>query len=298
MLTRNQIKQFVESHPELVSKKATSREGMYVLKYKNKVFYKNLWTPELLECRGTVIDEDYNIISRPFTKIFNKGENRTIINRDHIVTAVQKVNGFMCAVTVYKGELLVSTTGSIDSTFAELATKWVTPYENHFKNYKQNVTWIFEVCDVSDPHIIKEQEGLALLAIRENAWDSSNHSVGEHVLDLLAEGMGIRRPNHFKIRFSDLCHQVKTVKHEGFVCWDFVTELKMKSPYYLTTKFLSRMREDKLEKLLSTPNELKKLIDEEFYDIVDFINLNKESFFIMDGQEKVKFVRGYFDNRS
>jgi hypothetical protein len=58
------------------------------------------------------------------------------------------------------------------------------------------------------------------------------------------------------------------------------------------------MREDKLEKLLSTPNELKKLIDEEFYDIVDFINLNKESFFIMDGQEKVKFVRGYFDNRS
>jgi hypothetical protein len=77
-----------------------------------------------------------------------------------------------------------------------------------------------------------------------------------------------------------------------------VTELKMKSPYYLTTKFLSRMREDKLEKLLSTPNELKKLIDEEFYDIVDFINLNKESFFIMDGQEKVKFVRGYFDNRS
>ena len=63
------IRSFVENNPNLVTMKQQSN-GYYVLKYKNRVFYKNLWTPELLECRGTVVDENFNIIQRPFTKIY------------------------------------------------------------------------------------------------------------------------------------------------------------------------------------------------------------------------------------
>lgn len=48
MITNESMRKFVEDNPHLVSRKKTSIDGLYVLKYKNKVFYKNLWTPELL----------------------------------------------------------------------------------------------------------------------------------------------------------------------------------------------------------------------------------------------------------
>ena len=46
-------------------------EGLSVYKYTRKVFFDNLWNEDLrlLDCRGIVIDTDYNIISYPFTKI-------------------------------------------------------------------------------------------------------------------------------------------------------------------------------------------------------------------------------------
>ena len=63
----------------LVTRKYDEATGLYVLKYKNSVFFNNLWGVDdrLLECRGTVVDEDYNVISRPFTKVFNSREHGT-----------------------------------------------------------------------------------------------------------------------------------------------------------------------------------------------------------------------------
>lgn len=297
-MNKNQIKEFVESNPELVSKKPTSIEGVYVLKYKNKVFYKNLWTPELLECRGTVINENYDIISRPFTKIYNYGENGARIHRDDMVTAVEKINGFMAAATIYNGELFVSTTGSIDSDYVKLAEKWLKPLEKQIKKYLPNRTWIFEICDPSDPHVIEEEHGVYLLAIRENTWNSPNHFVGECVLDCLAEAMDIYRPKHYKMLFSELRELASTVSHEGFVCWnEHGYELKLKSPYYLTTKFLGRVKDVKYQKLLNNPSELRKIIDEEFYDVVDYINNDIEFFFSMGEQDKMRFIRNYFDRK-
>jgi hypothetical protein len=37
------------------------------------VFYDNLWNDYLEECRGTIVDENFNVVSRPFTKIYNYG---------------------------------------------------------------------------------------------------------------------------------------------------------------------------------------------------------------------------------
>ena len=65
-LVERHLKQYTEEHPELVQVRVSLRHPtLRVVKYKNKVFYKELWTPELCRMRGLVVDENWNVIVRP-----------------------------------------------------------------------------------------------------------------------------------------------------------------------------------------------------------------------------------------
>ena len=114
----------------LVTKKTYTEgpfAGLSVLKYKNNVFWDNLWHTDsrLLECRGMVVDAEDNVVIWPFTKIFNRFENGTDLPPDQQVVCIRKVNGFMATAAIHKDNLLVSTTGTLDSEFSELARKYL-----------------------------------------------------------------------------------------------------------------------------------------------------------------------------
>ena len=112
-MNKDELKEFVLANPKLVNMRSAG-EGIYVLKYSKRVFYDNLWNDYLEECRGTIVDADFNVVSRPFTKIYNYGveDKAPVLSDDTPVTAYRKVNGFMVAMTWYKDDILISTTGS------------------------------------------------------------------------------------------------------------------------------------------------------------------------------------------
>lgn len=296
------IRSFVENNPNLVTMKKQSN-GYYVLKYKNKVFYKNLWTPELLECRGTVVDENFNIIQRPFTKIYNLHERGSTIPRDEIVIASRKINGFMCAVTKHNGELLISTTGSCDSPFVELARQLIYDTTDIPAKLPGAVSWLFEIVHPEDPHIVKDDVGVYLLANRRKEWDAEECFNNEYELDAHAAELGCKRPEWYRAEFGHIQQWTKRCNHEGFVCYGKDTTLKMKSPYYLVTKFLARMRGEKLDTIINTnPDSLKERIDEEYYPLIDYIVEWKGMFTALDEQNRISFIEEYFkgqlDNES
>jgi len=312
VVNRESIRAFVEANPSLVQRKATSNPDLFVLKYTKKVFYDNLWTEELLECRGTIVDKDYNVVSRPFTKVFNYLENGTTIDPDTECVCVRKLNGFLSAVTIYKNKLLISTTGSIDSEFVDLAKKQLEPYLSEIerqigKEYAGYLTCIFEIIDKSDPHIVEEEEGAYLIGMRDNYWDS--RSLDEFELDFWADAIGCKRPEWKIAKFSDILEEVKTVKHEGFMVYsvagdtyskrsdDPVTALKIKSPYYLSKKALMRMGSNQVGKMFDKPEEFKKRLDEEFYAIFKYIisSFTKEHWASLTEQERRKIIEGYFN---
>jgi len=302
MIKKEAIVRFAndESTKSLFTRKEHLR-GMFILKYAHKVFYKNLWTPELQNMRGTVVDGQWDIIQRPFTKIFNRGERNTDIPRDEPCIGVEKINGFMVAASWVSGHgLFVSTTGSLTSDFADLGRMWVMHYPKLVEQLQKHerLTYIFECVDPSDPHIIDEESGLYLLGTRFKAWNVPNHHHTEHDLDTLAHITGVKRPAWREYeRFSDLVQENKNVKHEGFVVWGLESgiELKMKSPYYLAIKFIGRLNDDRLIRLLDNPHEIKKIIDEEFYDIIDHIQDNLDGFLSLTKEERIEYVRNYFD---
>lgn len=281
-------------------KKRTYTEGKYkglsVLKYSRKVFYDNLWhlDSRLLECRGTVVDEDWNVVVLPFKKVFNYGENGTWVADNRNIIAVEKVNGFMAAATMTDMYgLIISTTGSLDSEFAELACKWINTLSDIEENFTKGETYLFEICDKSDPHIVEEKEGARLIGVRRH-HDGALKS--ETAVDKDAVWLECKRPKHFKCKFKDL----PETKKEGWMIRDAITEevlCKLKSPHYLSKKLIMRLGNAKVDFMFDKPQEFKKwLKDEEFFEFVDYMaeNIDKGVWKSYNDQQRREFIERYY----
>lgn len=294
-MDRLALKKFVEDNPSLVSMKPAG-DDIYVLKYRKKVFFDDLWNEYLEECRGTIVDSDFNIVQRPFTKIYNYGVEKKapVLAPETVVDAYRKINGFMVAVTWHNNELLVSTTGSTDSDFVAMARELidVERYSKVCKEWHGN-TFMFECVHRNDPHIVLEQEGMYLLGYREKSWDSST-TPDPKILRMFEIAFNTIPVEHYRMRLDSLLREVKGVRHEGFV---FYTEdgvsAKIKSPYYLTSKWVAR--NPRTDKLVDINNDIKKNLDEEYYPLVDAIRANIAEYTAMDEQGRLAWCRNFLE---
>lgn len=275
----------------ITEKRSVNYPSLFVRKYKKKVFYKNLWgeDPLLLESRGHIVNESGSLVVNPLTKIFNYQENNTTIPMDESVLVVEKINGFMASVTYVPelGKAIVSTTGSLDSEYVDLATEML-PYAIEFiEKHKKEITYVFEIVHPDDTHIIKENIGAYLVARREVCDKTpyfTNYS-SEQILDKLAKMMRVSRPNYYRSTFFKVVNISKTCRHEGFVVYGKTTVLKIKSPYYLALKAYARRKD-----ILSLD---KTKVDEEYYELVEHLTTNKEQFLSLKEQERLEYMKNF-----
>jgi hypothetical protein len=292
-VNKDELRKFVEENPKLVSMRPAG-DGIFVLKYRKKVFYDNLWNEYLEECRGTIVDKDFNVVSRPFTKVYNYGveSNAPVLAADTKVTAFRKVNGFMTAMTWHNGKLLVSTTGSTDSPYVAMVEELMGEnrykFEDHCEFYK-DFTWMFEAVHRTDPHIIPEKEGLYLLGWRKKEWDS-RVECDPFALDSHAQVLGTHHVESVTTSMGRLQQLAKECRHEGYVAYtEDGVSFKIKSPYYLTSKWVAR--NPRTAKLVDLNKDIKHNIDEEYYGLIDAIRLNIEAYTAMNEQERLEWVR-------
>ena len=293
---KDELKEYVQTS-NLVNMKECG-EGIYVLKYKKKVFYDNLWNEYIAECRGSIVDTDFNLVAYPFTKIYNYGieKEAPVLSDDTEVLAFRKVNGFMVSCTWYNGDILVSTTGSTDSPFVDMAKEMMlthmdwTDWQLAFNRTDMDgMTFMFECVHPNDPHIIPEKAGMYILGYRENNWGSR---VGHDpcVLQDLAVAFNCFKPESVTASMQAVKSLAKECRHEGFV---FYTEdgvsAKIKSPYYLTSKWVAR--NPRTDKLVDLNKDIKHNLDEEYYPLVDAIRANIVEYTAMDEQARLEWVR-------
>jgi len=303
-----EFRAFVEANPKLVSRKESVRyPGLFMFKYARKVFYDALWnvSPYLLQCRGLVLDADWNVVVRPFTKIFNYQENSAGLNwlDDEKVLVTKKVNGFMASLTNYKGTVLISTTGSLDSDFVDYSAKYLRQIP--VKMLKPHKTYMFEIVHPDDPHIIEEPEGAHLLAVVDH--DSGLHSYKfdlENTMDDAKQNFpqfGVHVDDEPTLwLFGDLKTQVKLCRHEGYVIInpredESCETLKIKSPYYLFKKFLARVGVKRFEDGIRT-GTIKQRIAEEYYPVITRIeDFGVSKFLELEEQERLELLRVYIN---
>lgn len=270
---------------KLATRAEEAGSGLRLYKYSKRVFYDALWgaSDYLLKARGLVLDIAGNIVAHPFDKVFNYRENGAgeDLPDSTRVVAVEKMNGFLGVITKhpFKNELLITTQGSFTSDFVGYIRSLINPslYASMLRYLSKNpVTLMFEVIHPDDPHIIEygaEKHGLWLLGVRTNkeqelAWP-------EHEVDKVAQEVGLPRPKWEVTTLGELKAKLKTSKLEGYMVREFSREelhiFKWKTPYYLTTKFVGRLSNGKLEHLYGNPKDFKQKLDEEFYPLVDML---------------------------
>ena len=284
---------------KLVQKKSYPN-GLSIYKYTRRVFYDALWNEDarLLEARGIVLDEVGNVVVWPFTKVFNHHENGTELPSETQVVVARKVNGFMAAARYYKGELIVSTTGTLDSDYAQLARSHLEKLDQErLKELAGAFTLMFEICDASDPHIVAEEEGAYLIGARIM---QENYALAtEFFLDQAASVLGASRPATFTCTFVELLEITPRTLHEGFMVRLRGSEkivMKIKSTHYLTKKFIMRMGGRKVDFMYDSPAAVKQTIAEEFYSIVDYItqHIDRADWREMSEVWRRRFIEDYF----
>ena len=276
------------------------------LKYSRRAFWSNAWDehPILLRTRGLVVDWfSGRIIAEPFTKVFNYGEKeftKTMFRDDELVVAVEKVNGFL-AVATYDpiiGDFFFSTSGTFDSEYADLARKWIDNPEIHYALMRNSkLTFMFEICDPSDPHIVPEQIGAHFIGAKGK---ETGKQLGESHLDVihLECSMTTHRPDWKFMTFADVKKSASTTHKEGFMVYDVPQKkgLKIKSPYYLSHKFLSRSKK-KLEPLWTSPEQFQ--IDDDFVWLAQKIKdefPTFEDWVALDEQQRLGVIRSYYQD--
>ena len=292
-MNKDDLKKFVEENPRLVSLKPAG-DGLFILKYKKCVFFDDLWNDYLEECRGTIVDDDFNIVQYPFRKIYNYGieSKAPVIPADTPVTAYRKVNGFMVAVTWHNNDLLISTTGTTDSEFVGYAREMIGDDVDYYRQVMEanpEYTYLFECCHPSDPHIVPEDKGMYLLGVRRKAWGSPVE-VGPW-MEGAAFIMRCRVPEVARVTMEVLQDLASRVHHEGFVFYtDDGVSAKIKSPHYLVSKFVARC--GRLDRL--TGQAARARVDEEFYPLLEAIEADIDQFSSLDEQSRLSWVRGYY----
>lgn len=216
--------------------------NLSTFKYSRKVMYDYLWhtEPLLLECRGHTYDnQNGTLVQLPFRKSFNYLEDNywADVPLDTPVQMYKKYNGFMAAATLYDDQLIVSTSGTTDSSYADIARKHIETLDSSVRPLVISKGWtaLFEIIDPEDPHIVEEAYKLRYLGCRAKDTGQFLPS-GDYIECSLGRAMEITQED----------------RGEGFMVYRLDDEMrlspcKMKTPYYVGKKKLMRMTPNKID---------------------------------------------------
>ena len=261
-------------------------DGKYTtFKYHRRAMYDYLWydLPELLECRGHVYyNSTKELIQAAPRKSFNYLERGywSSMPLDTPVEMYKKVNGYMACATLHNDALIVSTTGTTTSEYAQWAKELL------FRDYRMyemvvyfDITTLFEVVVPQDPHIVQEREGLHLLGVREKA-NGKFHPMGESIRCTLEQALEI----------------AKNDRGEGFMMYpmlpdgsyDYNNCCKLKTPYYIGKKKLMRMTAKNVEIMYKNGFEIANTLPDMWYDVPRLIvsNVHKDTWLAMNDQQR------------
>lgn len=260
------------------------------LKYTKKAYYDNMFAdyPMLNQARGHVFDAmTGEILVRPFDRL----EHST--TEDGPYTIVEKINGFLGHATITKdGTWLIGTTGTItgisgegaaSNDYVEMFRDKLTPaIVRTIEESGGGFTYLFEVVDVNDPHIVIETPGLYLIGARQV---STGFVIDELALDEVAKRMRIRRPRwHSGITKEELSFRIASSLLEGYVVrsdkplWEPL--FKAKTNWYTAAKILARGKEARMEVAVNLAPIFGLRIEK----------VGKEAFYAMPEEERLKVL--------
>lgn len=168
----------VQTHPTL---------PLNIYNYTESAQYCNHWNDVTLSCRGLILDDDYNLVARPWRKFFNFGQRDLEIAWDAPVEVTDKLDGSLGILypeqkvqkwnggnPIWLTDYAIATRGSFASDQALHATEvWdekYAPYLSDLLDWFSNYTFLFEIIYPANRVVLNygDMDDLVLLGAVEN----------------------------------------------------------------------------------------------------------------------------------
>jgi RNA ligase len=287
-----------------VTKRKHPTLDLYILNYSPQTQFERYWNEITLQCRGLVVDEEWNIVARPFKKFFNYNEWSPEVQNDLIkelcqprlgknFTVYEKLDGSLGITFLYKGEQIFATRGSFESEQAvEFKKIWEEKY-SHIK-LQPNITYLFEIIYPENRIVVdyKGQRDIYLLG----SIDSNDIDFPINLTCVDVDSQSEWASDYFKTpvvydgyKDFDEILRVNDQNFEGFVIrYSDGFRLKIKTENYrLLHKIIGGLNEERIWEMLKAGQPISDLsmIPDEFYSWAeqvykkvddDYLNLLEE----------------------
>lgn len=136
-----------------ISKRKHPHFNLYIYNYTLKTQSEGFWNNVTRSCRGLVLDEEYEIVARPFSKFFNYGEPQNsdffYKLRNQKYSIYEKYDGSLGILFNYKDLWITATRGSFESDQAqkmtEILNNLVESGKVNLDNLNKELTYLFEI---------------------------------------------------------------------------------------------------------------------------------------------------------
>lgn len=277
-----------------------------VYKYTDTCSFQEKWDEITTQCRGIVLDNEGNIITNCIPKFFNIEQlKEPLPNLPYEVYS--KLDGSLIHISHFKGERIISSSGSFNSEQALKAKQLLdTKYSNAI--FDKEYTYVFEIIYPENKIVVDygEEEQLILLAIRHtgtgnevNIFTSDKpgeismfplaskwHQTIEDVLkkqkqDSFSneEGVIIKYSNNFrvKIKYSEYVRLHKIISNVSEkMIWEYLKDEK--EPEVLLKNIpdeLYKWIEETQEKYITQYAEIESKAHLAYFELTKHMNLDK-----------------------
>lgn len=258
----DKIKESVKQKHISVQKHADA--DLFIYNYSPVCQYDKIWNEVTLVCRGLILDSQYNVVARPFSKFFNYSELSPTDIPNEPFEVYTKMDGSLGVLYWLNDMPFISTRGSFESEQAKKANEILySKYAYLFDKLKHDRTYLFEIIYPSNRIVVDygEMQDLILLSVIDNATGK----------DLPLENIGfpiVKR--HDGIDDINILSTLEKENEEGFVI-KFKGGMRCKikfSEYVRLHKILTQTSNIAIWECLRDNKPLDELLDripDEFY---------------------------------
>ena len=241
--------------------------NLFIYNYSPKAQYERVWNDVTLMCRGLILDGQYNIVSRPFTKFFNLGEAENQVIPNEPFKVFEKLDGSLGITYFIDNEVFIATRGSFISEQSVKANAILrSKYAKILRGLDSNKTYLFEIIYPENRIVVNygEMEDLILTAIIDTQTGA----------DLPLENVGFSMVKEYHgIKDIAVLKDLKDDNREGFVI-QFSSGLRYKikfEEYLRIHRIVTQVSNINIWEYLSADMPFDEILDrvpDEFYDWV------------------------------
>lgn len=212
------IKIKLEQLTEMIEKKYISvkkhpNHNLWIYNYTNAAQYEKIWNETTMTCRGLILDENGDVVARPFKKFFNIEEHEQIPNSTDF-KIYEKLDGSL-GILYWIGDVPhIATRGSFTSDQAIKATQMLHAMPEMWKCFDRYHTYLFEIIYPENRIVVDygKKEGLVFLTAIDPATGfdvdmtipMESAKVYDGISDLSTlKGMALENSEGFVIRWAD-----------------------------------------------------------------------------------------------